>query len=352
MTNIRYYATNIIGLEDVLWREIQAKLYDVNLIEKKKGRISFTYAGEPKELLGIRSAENIYVYVGVISGLSRSRNSLGEIFRHVSNYNLEIPLRIHKELHGGKGKKSLSFRVVSSMTGRHNFRRIDAQLAMESALTKKYGWKLTLDSPTIEFRLDLEEDTALIGIRLTDERIKRWKYKVSHVPASLNPSVAYSMVFLSEPNPLDIFVDPLCGAGTIPIERAYFGRYNMIIAGDIQQNSIESAKNNIESSRKKINLIQWDVNFLPIRDRSIDKVVCNLPFGKQTGSQAENKKLYVSFFKEVRRVIRPQGRCVLLSGDHNLVDSIISNYRDIRINNRISIDLSGIKAYIYVLNFL
>ncbi|MGB9594730.1 MAG: methyltransferase [Candidatus Poribacteria bacterium] len=352
MATIKYYATNIMGLEDILWQEIQTKLHNISLIEKKKGRISFTYAGDPKELLNIRSAENIYVYVGIISGLTRSRNSLGEIFKQVSSYNLEIPLKIHKDLHGGKGKKRPTFRVVSTMIGRHNFRRIDAQTAVESALTKKYDWKLAIENPTIEFRLDLEEDKAIIGIRLTDERIRRRKYKISHIPGSLNPSVAYSMVFLSEPNSSDIFIDPLCGAGTIAIERAYFGRCDMIIAGDIQQNSIESAKDNIESNRKNINLIQWDVNFLPIRDHSINKVVCNLPFGKQTGSQTENKGLYVSFFKEIRRIMRSQGKCVLLVIDSNLVDSIISNYKNIKLNNRISIDLSGIRAYIYVLNFL
>ncbi len=350
--NVRYYATNIIGLEDILWQEIQMKLYDVNLIEKKKGRVSFAYAGEPKELLKVRSAENIYVYVGVISGLTRSRNSLGEIFKQMMNYNLEIPLRIHKDLHGGKGKKRPTFKVVSAMTGRHNFRRIDAQSSVESALIKKYDWKISLDNPTIEFRLDLEEDTAVIGIRLTDERVRRWKYKVSHIPASLNPSVAYSMVYLSEPDSSDIFIDPLCGAGTIPIERAYFGLYNIIIAGDIQQNSVESAKENIVSSKKNITLIQWDVNSLPIRDHSVNKVVCNLPFGKQTGSQTENKRLYVSFFKEIRRVMKPKGKCVLLIVDRNLVESAIAGYRDIKVDSRISIDLSGIKAYIYVLNFL
>ncbi|MEK7395819.1 MAG: methyltransferase [Candidatus Poribacteria bacterium] len=352
MPNIKYYATTISGIERVSWQEMQSKLDGAILTEEQKGRIAFTYEGEPKELLNIRTAENIYAHVGTVSELTRSRNSLGEIFRQVSNYNLDIPLRIHKDFHGGKGKKRLTFRVFSTMMGRHNFRRVDAQSAVESAITKKYDWKLSHDSPTLVFQLDIDEDIALIGLKLTDERIHRWKYKVSHVPASLNPSVAHCMILLSDPAPSDIFVDPMCGAGTIAIERAYANRYHLVIAGDVQESIIKSAKSNIESSRRKIDAIQWDVAFLPLQDHSVDKIVCNLPFGRQTGSQPENQKLYINFFKEIRRIMKSQGKCVLLTVERKLIDDIVFNYRSIKINRRLNIDLSGLKAYIYVLHFL
>ena len=113
MLDTKYYVTTTSGLEDVTWEEIDTRLKNVKLEKKKRGQLLFTYSGDHKNLLRIRSAEDIYVHIGTISGLTRSRNSLGDIFRAVSSFRLDDPLLIHKELHGGKGKKRLTFRIYS-----------------------------------------------------------------------------------------------------------------------------------------------------------------------------------------------------------------------------------------------
>jgi len=351
MPNTKYYAITIPGLEDVSWQEIETKLDDVQLIKEEKGRLSFTYSEDPSELLKLRSVENVFIHIGTIQGLTRSRNSLGDIFRYVTKLDLDIPLKIHKDVHGGKGKKKLTFRVFSTMTGRHNFRRIDAQSTVEKVLKDKYDLKFDLDKPILEFRLDLEDDTALLGLRLTDDRIHKLTYKTSHVPGSLKQAVAYCMTMLSDPDPSDIFVDPMCGAGTIAIERAYAYRYQRIIAGDVQKSIIESAKDNVKSSHRAIDLMLWDVSSLPIQDHTVDKVICNLPFGKQTGSQAENQYLYTAFFREIRRIIKSKGKGILLTTERDLMNEVISKYSSVNIKRKLRIDLSGLKAYIYILNF-
>jgi len=351
MANIKYYVLTIPGLEDVSWQEIETKLEDVSLTNEERGKLSFTYSGNPADLLQLRSVENVFIHIGTVPKLTRSRNSLGDIFRHVTRFDIEFPLKIHKDVHGGKGKKKLTFRVVSTMTGRHNFRRVDAQTAVESAFTTKYDWKLNFDNPILEFRIDVEEDNALLGLRLTDERLHRRTYKKSHVPASLKPTVAYCITLLSDPDPSDIFIDPMCGAGTIAIERAFAFPFHRIIAGDVQKDIIESAKDNVESSHRAIDLMLWDVSSLPLQDHTVNKVVCNLPFGKQTGSPAENHYLYMAFFREIRRIMKPKGKSVLLTTERDLMDDIISRHSGVYINKRFGIELSGLKTYIYVLYF-
>jgi len=351
MVNTKYYVTTASGLEDVTWAEISTKLKNVTLDEKKPERLLFNYSGDHKNLLKIRSAENIYIHIGTIKGLTRSRNSLGDIFRAVSSFDFDNALLIHKELHGGKGKKRLTFRIYSSMDSRHNFRRVDAQNSAVSALEKKHDWKLDLETPILEFQMDLENDSALFGLKITDERLHRWGYKNSHVPASLKPSIAHCLVLLSNPIPSDIFIDPMCGAGTISIERAFAYPYQQIIAGDISGESISSARENIRSSHKSIDLMFWNVSAIPIKDRSIDKLVSNLPFGRQTGSHSENQYLYAIFFKEMKRIMKPNGKAVLLTTERALMKNIIARYRDIKIDKQIYIEISGLRACIYVLNF-
>jgi 23S rRNA G2445 N2-methylase RlmL len=273
MSIARYYALLVPGLERVAWADIRTKLEDVKLIEEERGRLLFTYPGDPRDLLYLRSVENVYISIRNIKGLTRSRKSLGEIFKRVRSADFETALRLHKRAHRSKGKKRLTFRVISSKLGRHNFRRVDAQKAVESALRGRYGWKIDLQNPTLEVRIDLEENEALLGLKLTGEMMRRRAYKVAHLPASLKPTVAYCMVLLSEPARTDVFVDPMCGVGTIPIERALAGPYRRIIGGDVEERVVRSARGNVDASRRSVDLALWDISAVPLRDRTIDKVV-------------------------------------------------------------------------------
>ncbi len=348
---VKYYVTTVPGLEKISWSEISSKLNGVKLLSETDGRLFLSYSGSFIELINLRTINDIYIFIGSIPGLTRSRNSLGEIFRRVGSFNLDTGLRIHKEAHGGKGKKSITFKVVSTMTGKHNFRRIDAQKSVELSLMRRYGWKLNLEYPTLEFRMDLEEDNFLFGLRLTDERMQRKEYKLSHVPASLQPSVAHCMSLLSEPNPLDIFVDPMCGAGTIVIERALAGPYKYIIGGDKSIESINSAKINVGASKENIHLVLWDALNIPLSDHIIDKVVCNMPFGKQTGDNIDNKPFYSNFFKEIKRIIKQGGKAVLLTQERGLMNKLVSQHSNAKLEKIYPINLFGLKAYIFVINF-
>ncbi len=348
---VKYYVTTIPGLEKISWSEISSKLNGIKLLSENDGKLLFSYDGSFKELINLRTINDIYIFIGSIPGLTRSRNSLGEIFRRVGSFNLDPCLRIHKEAHGGKGKKNITFKVVSTMTGKHNFRRIDAQRSVELSLMRRYGWKLNLESPTLEFRMDLEEDNFLFGLRLTDERIQKKEYKLSHVPASLQPPVAHCMALLSDPNPSDIFVDPMCGAGTIVIERALAGPYRYIIGGDKNIDSLNSAEINVDASRKDIHLVLWDALKMPLSDHTVDKVVCNAPFGKQTGEDIDYKPFYSSFFKEIKRVIKPGGKAVILTPEKGLMNKLISQHSKVSLEKIYPINLFGLKAYIFVINF-
>ena len=54
---------------------------------------------------------------------------------------------------------------------------------------------------------------------------------------------------------------------------------------------------------------------LPLADHSVDRVLCNPPFGKQLSRPEEIGPLYRRFVPECDRVLRPGGRAVLLVGD-------------------------------------
>src|SRR5206468_7807449 len=135
--------------------------------------------------------------------------------------------------------------------------------------------------------------------------------KRAHTPASLKPTVAAALVELSAPAARDVFIDAMCGAGTILRERADAGSAGRIIGGDIDAEAIAAARENVGRVPQ---VALWDAQRLPLRTASVDAVVTNPPYGRRHGASDGIDRLYRSAMRETERVLRRGGRCVVLSG--------------------------------------
>src|SRR5690606_22797971 len=117
----------------------------------------------------------------------------------------------------GKG----NFYVNVSRKGSHTYSRFEAaQKAMEG-IKKRYPHRRigTANRHDVEFRLDIEGHQALFSLRLTDAIYRFRHNNRKFTAASLLPTVAHAMVWLSKPEEEDVFIDPCCGSGTILSER-------------------------------------------------------------------------------------------------------------------------------------
>ena len=90
-----------------------------------------------------------------------------------------------------------------------------------------------------------------------------------------------------------------------------------------------------------ISIRQWDARQLPLENASIDKVATNLPFGKQIGTLQDLDSLYSAVLVELERVVRPNGRIVLLSSEFDLVKSCIRSRPHLRIVTGYSVAILG-----------
>lgn len=118
----------------------------------------------------------------------------------------------------------------------------------------------------------------IFSLRLTDATFRFRNQTRRFSRASLLPSVAHAMVWLSDPESKDVFVDFCCGSGTILSERATYPA-NQIIGGDISEAVTKIAKSNLDDSKVQVNV--WDARKLPFSTGCVDKIVTNLPFGRQ-----------------------------------------------------------------------
>jgi 23S rRNA G2445 N2-methylase RlmL len=229
---------------------------------------------------------------------------------------------------------------------------VDAQQAAEQGILQRvhFQWRLVEDHAEVEVWLTLLQGEGLYGLRLSDRSMRHRTYKIRHLPASLRPTVAYVLAFLSDPQPQEVFLDPMCGAGTVLIERALAGRYGLLLGGDSDPAAVQASLENIGPRYKPIQVRRWDATSLPLEDHSVDKVACNLPFGEQIGTHEGNVALYPRALREMERVVRPGGRLVLLTGEHQLMKAALAQSQGLHLREAVDLWVLGMPARIYVMD--
>jgi hypothetical protein len=310
------------GFEEIALDEIAARLdgaipRGTRHVADKNGMALFEYGGDPREPMALRTIEDLFVVVATLRDPPPTFAGLRALRDTAASASFEPALQLARQVSPGRGGRGkLRFRVVARQVGRTAYRRVDAQQAVERGIAARadHKWNLAEDS-ALEFWLTLLPNEAILALRLSDERMRHRDYQLDHMPASLRPAAAAALAWLTRPAPDDVFLDPMCGAGTILIERAHAGRYAQLLGGDIREEALAIARVNVGPRYKPIELREWDARNLPIDAASITAAAVNLPFGKQIGSADANRQLYPQVLRELARVLRPGARLALLTGD-------------------------------------
>ncbi|MBN1977248.1 MAG: RNA methyltransferase [Anaerolineae bacterium] len=353
-----YYAHTMPGLEEVAWIEMRSRLDGASFegsktLPGKNGLVFFRYAGQAADLLKLRAVEDVFFLVVRIPKVAWGREGLSQIYQLLARDRfLEAGLGLHGQVSRRRSGRGGTFRVISRMAGgRQPYRRIDFERAAEGALKKRLGrqWRAVEEGEDVEIWANLIGLEFVCGLRLSDASMRHREYKQAHVAASLRPSVAAAMAWLTDPRPGDVFLDPLCGAGTLLVERGTIERHALLLGGDIDAGALRAAAQNVGPRHKPRQLLRWDAGRLPLADASVDKIATNLPFGKQIGSPQGNRRLYRAVFAEIDRVLCSDGSAVVLSSEAELIKDTVRKLRGLQILRGYSITVLGQQARVYVI---
>jgi 23S rRNA G2445 N2-methylase RlmL len=308
------------GLESIAADEIR-DLMRAEIKRDDLGLVVFRVPEITPDLLRLRTTEDVFLLAWGSDTLSYRATDLDLIFKWTSQRaDWEQLLRIHHAIRP-KPKGKPTYRLVSQMTGEHGYRRVDALKALARGLAGKLpaSWKAAEDNASVEIWLTIHGDRAVCGLRLSDRTMRHRTYKLEHVPASLRPTIAAAMVRAGQCAPGHVVVDPMCGAGTILAEclavtERQSRERSAVIGGDIDRQALLSAAVNLRRFGEPA-LCRWDAARLPLAAASVDRVLCNPPFGKQMSTPEDIRLLYREMMTEQDRVLRPGGRAVLLASD-------------------------------------
>lgn len=212
-----------------------------------------------------------------------------------------------------------SFRVTGKRAGRlmAHLSSTGISEAAGEAIGEAHGWQVALRCFDVEVSVSVNDHSLLVALPLL-ERGTQGNFALP----GLSQPVAWAIARSADIAPGDVVVDPMCGSGIILLEaaRCWSACY---MGFDHSPTQLARSLGNLQllsgSSHAAVSFAQGRVERLPLGDGCCDVLLCDLPFGKQFGSEADNESLYPRAVAEFRRVVRPgTGRAVLLT---NLANS-------------------------------
>lgn len=212
--------------------------------------------------------------------------------------------------------------------------------AIADQFRDRFGKRPFVDpkKPHITFHIHVNHDVCTVSLDSSGESLHRRGYRVAQDVAPINEVLAAGLIKLSGWNGDSVFIDPMCGSGTILIEaaliaygiapgifRQHFGFENwldfdepllqsiynddsrerdfeyLILGRDISKQAIASAMENIKESglHKKIDL--GVASIFDYNPPKVDKgiVITNPPYGERL-----KKEQIESFYKQLSDVFK------------------------------------------------
>ncbi|HMQ31775.1 MAG TPA: methyltransferase domain-containing protein [Chloroflexaceae bacterium] len=327
-----YALQTLPGLGQLAWREAERRLpasddsgprlVGHKAVPGRNDLVLFAHRGGPRPLLALRSSEDVFAVAARAFRVAPDERGLRQIYAAVRNSEDVGPALEAWRRATGKRTQGGSFRVIARTVGRQKFLRRDVGRAVADAVKGGWPgrWAPVEDDADLEVWATLVEGELLCALRLSDASMRQ-RGKARHLPASLRPALAAALVALTDPDPDDLFLDPMAGAGTILVERAAAGPFAELHGGDVSAEALGAMRENLRGVGGQVHLSRWDARRLPFEDGAVDKAAVNLPFGKQVSDEAQLPDLYRAVLAELARVLRPGGRLVALTGDPRLLEA-------------------------------
>lgn len=219
-------------------------------------------------------------------------------------------------------EKNISFRIVGTSIN------LDNSQINNKLKNVKTNLQLNNSNPDYDIRIVERKDYGYLGVRITNSR----EYIDTLQKGSLRKEIAYMMLYLSEIQDNDVFIDPFCGYGVIPILRATNWKYERITASDIDTTKITNKLNILNSKFNNFNVVQSDISNLKNKiNTKYNKVVTDIPWGKI--NNIDNlKDFYFEILDTIYAICKNNSVIILLTPH---ID-IVNNY--LKINKMFIID--------------
>ena len=300
----REYELDVLpGLEEVAATELAG----VPLARDVRG-LRFWYPGSPERLTRLRSA--VAVYRIKSWDVPRPRGLLGhqQLGELVSYVREVIEVGGHRSFRiGAAGKESptmqrLAEELSAALGLPHNPEEGELLLRLRPSADGQ-GWDVLS--------------------RITPRPLSARAWRECNMGGGLNATIAYAAHKLAGQRDEDRIFNPMCGSGTLLIERALMGPYDAMVGVDISADAVACARQNLQAAKKQIEVAQADALDTGLPARSFDLIIADLPWGDAIGDHRHNNVLYPRFLDEMHRLTSRHGRLCVITHEIRLFETLL-----------------------------
>ncbi|MEV4223954.1 methyltransferase domain-containing protein [Nonomuraea sp. NPDC049725] len=239
-------ARTVHGTEPLVAAEIhRSRLGSVRGLRHRE--VWFDTADPGPGLLGLRTADDVLLVAAVVDGVGHGRLALRRLSAAARALRALRALPPRPLPH----RDALGVEVSATFVGRRAYTRHDIEDAVGAELGRRL--RLPYHSRTggavppagcLAFRVTIEGERAVIGLRLAARPLHRRPYKLGSVPGSLHPPLAAAMAALARLDGARTVLDPCCGAGTTLLEAAALAPHARFLGLDHNPAAITAATTN------------------------------------------------------------------------------------------------------------
>ena len=340
---MKQYASSFIsGLQSIIKVILTKEIPDIKIHLLLDGLVVFSTKADIKKVTNLRFFNNSFFV------LKRSKasnaNAISQMFNSLSNdRGLNRTISSHIQPY----ETGKTFRLMAS--SENQFVSIDNNLRrkVEEQISHIKGLRVHRSKPVVEFWVLYRNEGYVFFLK----RITRHTaYEKVLEKGELKPELTYILNRMSEPKKNDVFLDPFCGSGSIPLARASLFPYNMIFGTDNDKEKIKSIRNKVKESKIKGTFIakyQDALNLESFESGFIHKIVTDPPWG--IFDKLENEQeFYSQMLNELYRVLKLDGIMVILTAKKEEFEKEIAKRQSqLKLVEKHNILVSGKKAAIF-----
>ncbi|GAB4476788.1 MAG: class I SAM-dependent RNA methyltransferase [Anaerolineae bacterium] len=276
--------------------------------------LAFRYRGSAARLLNLRTAVAIYRVLGF--AVPRPRALLG----HAHLTRLLAAIEEVRGLHPPGA--FATFRFGAAGSGSAVFARLATELEAHTGLAHRP------DEADLLIRVRaaaLHPDGWEVLLRLSPRPLAARAWRRCDMEGALNATVAAAMVDLTQPRGTDRFLNPMCGSGTLLIERAARGPAQAIVGGDNDREALACARQNVEAAGllDRITLRWMDAAGSGEPPAAYDAICIDPPWGQLVGAGEDLARLYHAVLVEAARVAAPDARLVIITHALRVLETVL-----------------------------
>jgi len=338
---MKYFSTFITGFGSVVEATLKSNLKEVNIELLLDGLIVYSTNSLIEDVIKLRFLNNTFLLTNFFD--KEQKYSIEQMIKVVLSEELKLPRNLVSNWK--------TFRIITSLENKLIPVNNNLLLSLEEYISENYGLKVNRSNPQMELWFILRsEGYGFFGARLTKHR----DYGKTLQKGELRPEFANILCLLSNPKSSDTFLDPFCGSGSISIELAKSFPFNKILAGDNDKTKVLDLDKKVKAIKIDITVFQIDaLKLAGIEDNSIDKIITDPPWGYFGNQKLNLNVFYKGMLNSFYRVLKKDGLVVLLIGERELLENLLSSFKDkFRLGNKFYTLISGKKAGAYVLTRL